>query len=191
MPKLIPHADKKILKTACQVFQSQPYKDVDIKEIARGAGIAIGTIYNYYPSKQILFTAAFEETWRVSFKDIEEKVADQTSTERALRILLRQFYWKALEHHLITEEFLKVTATVEHPRFQRLNHLTNLVARVVRRIFDADSPIAGGEERSRRVALTIVMTLWGLTIYYPEDHDKNLIYLTQFVKYIFSFSGLD
>lgn len=38
-----------------ELFSSQGFKDTNISDITKKAGIAVGTFYNYYPSKEKLF----------------------------------------------------------------------------------------------------------------------------------------
>ncbi|MDR0266755.1 TetR/AcrR family transcriptional regulator [Paenibacillus sp.] len=49
--------DKKqiIFNCGSELFLSKGFKDTNISDIAKMAGIAVGTFYNYYPSKEKLF----------------------------------------------------------------------------------------------------------------------------------------
>jgi AcrR family transcriptional regulator len=49
--------EKQILDAALLVFSRQGFDKATVPDIARQAGIAVGTIYNYYPSKRELFVA--------------------------------------------------------------------------------------------------------------------------------------
>lgn len=53
--------DKKadILNSARELFHSKGFKDTNVSEIAKGAGIGVGTFYNYYASKEQLFTEVY------------------------------------------------------------------------------------------------------------------------------------
>ncbi len=55
--------DKKaeILKCARELFSSKGFKDTNIAQITKLAGMATGTFYNYYPSKDQLFMEIFLE----------------------------------------------------------------------------------------------------------------------------------
>jgi AcrR family transcriptional regulator len=46
-----------ILQAATAVFAARGYQQATIREIAQAAGVAEGTIYNYYPGKRDLFVA--------------------------------------------------------------------------------------------------------------------------------------
>ena len=50
-----------ILKAATDVFTRNGFAAATIPEIARGAGMAVGTIYLYYPNKRELLIAVIKE----------------------------------------------------------------------------------------------------------------------------------
>lgn len=49
--------DKKTIIYTCakEIFSLKGFKDTNISDIAKKAGMAVGTFYNYYPSKEKLF----------------------------------------------------------------------------------------------------------------------------------------
>ncbi|MDF2939025.1 MAG: transcriptional regulator, partial [Paenibacillaceae bacterium] len=55
--------DKKtrIYNCAKELFSTNGFKDTGISDIAKKAGMAVGTIYNYYPSKEKLFMDIYLE----------------------------------------------------------------------------------------------------------------------------------
>ena len=55
--------DKKVLIYDCakELFSQKGFKDTNISEITKKAGIAVGTFYIYYPSKEKLFMDIFLE----------------------------------------------------------------------------------------------------------------------------------
>lgn len=59
MPKLkdkdVEHNQQKIEQAALRVFTRQGYHGTSVREIAEGAGVSLGNIYNYYPNKEKLF----------------------------------------------------------------------------------------------------------------------------------------
>lgn len=54
-------ADKKadIFNSARELFRSKGFKETNVSEIAKGAGIGVGTFYNYYSSKEELFVDVY------------------------------------------------------------------------------------------------------------------------------------
>lgn len=55
--------DKKTLIHDCakELFSGKGFKDTNISEITKRAGMAVGTFYSYYPSKEKLFMEIFLE----------------------------------------------------------------------------------------------------------------------------------
>ncbi|MFF2910248.1 TetR/AcrR family transcriptional regulator [Paenibacillus sp. NPDC057934] len=55
--------DKKTLIYDCgkEIFSNKGFKDTNVSDITKRAGIAVGTFYNYYPSKEKLFMDIFLE----------------------------------------------------------------------------------------------------------------------------------
>jgi len=58
--KITTQRQEQILKAAMEIFSQKGYAAATVPEIARLAGVAIGTIYNYYPSKRELFIAVVQ-----------------------------------------------------------------------------------------------------------------------------------
>ena len=50
-----------IYRCAKELFRDKGFKDTNIAEITKNAGMAVGTFYNYYPSKEKLFMDIFLE----------------------------------------------------------------------------------------------------------------------------------
>jgi TetR/AcrR family fatty acid metabolism transcriptional regulator len=52
-----------ILDAALKTFVKRGYPETKVAEIAAGAGVAEGTLYNYFQSKEDLLLALFDEKW--------------------------------------------------------------------------------------------------------------------------------
>jgi AcrR family transcriptional regulator len=68
MPKIIQNLNEEIAKTALELFKDTSYKNVSMRKIASEVGIAVGTLYNYYPNKWELYISVFEESWRETYQ---------------------------------------------------------------------------------------------------------------------------
>jgi AcrR family transcriptional regulator len=44
-----------------ELFSTRGFKDTNVSDITKAAGVAVGTFYNYYPSKEKLFMAIYIE----------------------------------------------------------------------------------------------------------------------------------
>lgn len=64
MPKILPEDIKqKILATTRRLVVEQGYNKISIRDITQASGIATGTFYNYYNSKQDVLSALLAEDW--------------------------------------------------------------------------------------------------------------------------------
>lgn len=68
--------DKKedILNCGKELFRAQGFKDTNVAEIAKMAGVATGTFYNYYSSKDQLFMDIYREENAKLKKSIMESI---------------------------------------------------------------------------------------------------------------------
>jgi AcrR family transcriptional regulator len=60
-----------ILSEAKEIAIKQGITKVDIRSVAKNSGIAIGTVYNYFPSKGDLLVAVIEDFWEGAFADVD------------------------------------------------------------------------------------------------------------------------
>ncbi|QRG68659.1 TetR/AcrR family transcriptional regulator [Brevibacillus choshinensis] len=63
---------QQILQTAMEVFQEKGYTAASMQEIAEACGMAKGSIYKYFPSKEDLFTAVFVACHQTMFDQARE-----------------------------------------------------------------------------------------------------------------------
>jgi AcrR family transcriptional regulator len=81
---------RRILKTALKLFAARGYAGTSIRMIASSAGISVGLLYNYFPTKADLLGAIFEQ----SMRDVEASFASAEAaapTERIERLVRRSF----------------------------------------------------------------------------------------------------
>jgi AcrR family transcriptional regulator len=81
---------QRIVRAALRALASSEYDQVKISEVARDSGVALGTLYRYFASKEHLFAAAFVE-WQggLNKKLAEHPPAGATEADR-LRAVLHQ-----------------------------------------------------------------------------------------------------
>ena len=71
---------KRILLASKQLFIKNNYFNVSTNEIAKQAGVSIGTLYSYFSSKEDILTELLAD-YSNSFLPIFEKISSQTSFE--------------------------------------------------------------------------------------------------------------
>ena len=54
MPKILESVREQLLETARAQIERNGYANTTIRSVAAECGIAVGTVYNYFPSKDML-----------------------------------------------------------------------------------------------------------------------------------------
>ena len=88
----IQHPDRKrdaILRAAIDVFAERGFFNAQVADVARAAGVAAGTVYLYFKSKDDLLVSIFERSMREGLADGRAAVADLDDPRERLRRLAR------------------------------------------------------------------------------------------------------
>src|SRR5437867_11941862 len=77
-----------ILEAARKVFAKKGFHDATVDDIAAAAGVAKGTVYLYYRSKQEVYFAALKFGIAQMYATLVEEVRRVSTTEEKLRALI-------------------------------------------------------------------------------------------------------
>src|SRR5437870_12483372 len=78
-----------ILRAAIDVFAERGYFNAQVADVARAAGVAAGTVYLYFRSKDDLLISIFERSMRQALVDGRGMVADLRGPRERLRRFAR------------------------------------------------------------------------------------------------------
>lgn len=82
----------RILAQALPLFATQSYGGVTMREIARAAGLTIGTLYHYFPSKRALYLAALDRAYgQAAAHWATEILHGPDDPQEKLRIYVREY----------------------------------------------------------------------------------------------------
>lgn len=76
MPKIIDNPKEEILKQARDIVVTEGYDQLTMRNVSKRSGIAVGTIYNYFPTKQHLSIKLMENYWYdylIAVEEIDKK----------------------------------------------------------------------------------------------------------------------
>ena len=79
MPKVIHGVKDRILARAGEIIELGEYDKFSIRNIAKDCSIAVGTLYNYFPSKDELLKAVIDTHWRAMMEEVDRKCATVTT----------------------------------------------------------------------------------------------------------------
>ena len=129
-----------ILATASRLFATRGYSQTTTAEIAREAGVAEGTLYHHFGSKDGIFLTLFDETMEGYLAGIEALLARETTGRETLSAFARfhfDYVSRRKEQYLILLRDFPVHLTVElagrSPQREKLDRITELFSRVLAR----------------------------------------------------------
>lgn len=169
----------RIVKAAISVFGQVGYDAAAMSEVATQAGVAKGTLYLYFPSKEKLFEEIYlqclAERLQACGVDTEERLSVMEKLCRRLRNGTRWEMAEPVKNRL-------VRAYLTHPVFgkQVENVVESLNTQALTPIFQHG--IASGELRALPLALLMEMYIrFGSAVYYyiekhPEEAENETLW---------------
>jgi len=95
---------QRIVRAALRALANSDYDQVRISEVARDSGVALGTLYRYFASKEHLFAAVFVE-WQAALKKKLEKEPPRGGTEAER---LRDVFHRTIRAFQLQPQFYRV-----------------------------------------------------------------------------------
>ena len=74
MPKIIENVRELLLDTAKEQIRKQGYAKTTIRSVASACGLGVGTVYNYFKSKDMLIASFMLEDWQECLLEIKSRV---------------------------------------------------------------------------------------------------------------------
>jgi len=183
-----------LLTAACHVFGERGFERATMERIASLAGVAKGTIYLYYPSKQSIYDAALSS----AFSDLEEITRVRLAESKDLREAIAAFITARTEYFLERRDFFRmyIGAVAAHitERKGRPSELRAMLARQTHGLEHAiGRAVADGEIRRvdpKATALAIFDLTRGLVArklfltqgaFDVEGHGKDVVFLVDLI----------
>ena len=77
MPKIIENLRARLMEEAKRQIAESGYAFMTMRSVAKGCGVGVGTVYNYFPSKERLIATHLLEDWQSCLEAIQT-VADHS-----------------------------------------------------------------------------------------------------------------
>jgi TetR/AcrR family fatty acid metabolism transcriptional regulator len=95
-----------ILEAALKTFVRRGYPETKVAEIASEAKVAEGTLYNYFPSKEEMLLALFDEKWGGILSDIRKKIDGLHDPNDKLKAIFSQVVKMFRKNRELAELFM-------------------------------------------------------------------------------------
>lgn len=183
MPKIIKDVEQSVYKAVMEVVTTDGIEQLSMKRIAKNSGIAVGTLYNYFPDREDLVSKAILYSWNQSFQTLDAILAQSKNsitkwTAFHVTLYTETMKRKGVGHELIRQQVIsdEVNQEILDGLSSRYTLLFNELAENVDKTFS--------EQTRRRIQETLVSTVLRLTITFPDDDQANRDYLKQFTQLI-------
>ncbi len=78
MPKIIENLRCQLLTEARRQIEEVGYSETTVRSVAKACSIGVGTVYNYFPSKEMLIGTVVYEDWKEHLKDMQALPTDDS-----------------------------------------------------------------------------------------------------------------
>ncbi|MFH1034798.1 MAG: TetR/AcrR family transcriptional regulator [Pseudomonadota bacterium] len=161
-----------IVDAAERVYGKKPFEQVSMREIAQEAGIAVSSIYRYFPEQQSLFVEAFVLGTKEIIARVDQRIASgQLSSLSDFALMYIDFliehdhYFRMMTHFMLDGQ-------LSGPLLEKLNQAARSILEQFDRLIAGES----SSERTRQHAHALFAALNGILISFrnypgrePED----------------------
>jgi TetR/AcrR family transcriptional regulator, ethionamide resistance regulator len=113
--------ERAILETARRLLEERPFAEISVDDLAKGAGLSRPTFYFYFPSKDAVLFALFEQVINeadAAFERHNESVPTATDPYDICRAGINVFFETFVRHRSVTRAAQEVRAS--HPEVRAL-----------------------------------------------------------------------
>ena len=104
MPKIIENLEQRLIEEARKQISESGYGAVTIRSVAKGCGVGIGTVYNYFPSKDDLVASFMAADWKECLAVITATGSNADNAELLLRCIYDQLHIFTSMHRSIIQD---------------------------------------------------------------------------------------
>ena len=167
----------KILDAALARFRKHGFEATTMRDIAEDAGVALGAAYYYFPSKDAIVLAYYDETQRLTAQRMTETFGETTDIRERLGIAFHaRLDVLARDRKLLSAIFHSVAdPSTDISIFgKKTKRVRDESIRLFGRAIEPSPAFAALDEDAKRV---LVLSLWslhmGVLLYFVHDRSKK------------------
>lgn len=168
MPKIVDAQQyrQELLSKCFDLFANRGYANVTTRQIAQELGVSTGTLYHYFPSKQLLFEQLVEQISRQDFAIFQAIDRNQSIPERitALGQILLTDKEYAIKQAAIWDNFYQQQSAQEIDRNSVFRQADRRYRQAISELLDIDDP---------QLAKFIWTLIDGILIEHIRNEDSN------------------
>lgn len=181
--------DKKEMLFGCakELFSESGFKDTNVADITKKAGMATGTFYNYYPSKDELFMEIFMDENRKLKHAIIQKIDDNGDPAQVMSQMMYLNFTGMMENPILKEWYNRDVFSKIEQNFRKGNGI-----QAVDFLYDAFIEVVKiwqtrGKIRSDIKSEMIMAIFAGIVNIDAHKEEVGLQYFPQVLEYITEF----
>ncbi len=122
MPKIIENVREQLLSEAKKQIAELGYSKTTIRSVAKACGLGTGTVYNYFPSKDMLIASVMAEDWKLCLQQLEKNASGEP--EKIIQGIYDGLSGFMQKYHVLfcDSDAAKVYATMFSERHQQLRN---------------------------------------------------------------------
>ena len=101
MPKIIENLPERLQSAARRQIEEAGYSAMTVRSVAKECGVGVGTVYNYYPSKEALVAAFLLVDWRQTMEAMHQASEQSSHCEPVLERMYAELKQFAKSHEKI------------------------------------------------------------------------------------------
>lgn len=137
MPKIIKNLENKLIEEAKKQIEKDGYGTVTIRSIATACGVGVGTVYNYFSSKEELLATYMLADWNTCIAAIQAVSRYSDSPAPVVRCIYDQLVAYAQRHQAVfRDEAAFSTFAASFGRYHLM--LRSQLAEPVRKFCESD-----------------------------------------------------
>lgn len=184
MPNTTKDIKQRIFEAAAELFCNKDYDDVEMRDIAKKCGLAVGTLYNYYPNKKELYLSIFDDSWQKTFEKLKEIDRTNKSAEKRVKKYIQVLYEDIQCRRGLGRAISKTNPSeiIEDDRMSYLkDRILNEIIALIKQL-DKKEIYSNDSNIDQKIAETLLVTTVLLIEAHGEDTKANIEYLYQLVR---------